>query len=69
MERSLLFFAVTAPSRSPIPFFFSLSRTHASTQDLADKIAQLNSAIDDVSAQLRAQDLAAAAGVEDSVAA
>jgi hypothetical protein len=35
------------------------------TQDLADKIAQLNSAIDDVSAQLRAQDLAAAgAGVE-----
>lgn len=34
-------------------------------QDLADKIAQLNSAIDDVSAQLRAQDLAAAnAGVE-----
>lgn len=26
------------------------------TQDLADKIAQLNSAIDDVSAQLKAQD-------------
>ena len=25
-------------------------------QDLADKIAQLNSAIDDVSSQLRAQD-------------
>ena len=30
-------------------------------QDLADRIAQLNSAIDDVSAQLRAQDEAAAA--------
>jgi len=27
-------------------------------QDLADKIAQLNSAIDDVSSQLRAQDVA-----------
>lgn len=27
-----------------------------SVQDLADKIAQLNSAIDDVSAQLKAQD-------------
>lgn len=39
-------------------------------QDLADRIAQLNSAIDDVSAQLRAQDeaAAAAAGAEEGEA-
>ena len=38
------------------------SRQPMTKQDLADRIAQLNSAIDDVSAQLRAQDEAAAAG-------
>lgn len=37
-------------------------------QDLADRIAQLNSAIDDVSAQLRAQDEAAAAAAEEGEA-
>ena len=40
-------------------------------QDLADRIAQLNSAIDDVSAQLREQDeaaAAAAAGAEEGEA-
>ena len=49
-----------------------LRAAHTMTQqDLADRIAQLNSAIDDVSAQLRAQDeaaAAAAAGAEEGEA-
>ena len=46
------------------------SRQPMTKQDLADRIAQLNSAIDDVSAQLRAQDEAAAvaAGAEEGEA-
>lgn len=47
------------------------SRQPMTKQDLADRIAQLNSAIDDVSAQLRAQDeaaAAAAAGAEEGEA-
>ena len=47
------------------------SRQPMTKQDLADRIAQLNSAIDDVSAQLREQDeaaAAAAAGAEEGEA-